>query len=160
MVKTRHLLREEVTFSDVNTREDNVLHLLTYHDQQTRFFAELERQHDLIATTVAYHMNIASDNCSVASLAEWLHGSFNVCIPVHIKDGRTPRVILRIPLPYRVGEKFQPGNADEKIRCEAGAYAWLSEYCPTVPIPKLYGFGLSTGKAVRSHRTRGEADAS
>ncbi|KAJ0417842.1 hypothetical protein BJY00DRAFT_288788 [Aspergillus carlsbadensis] len=39
-----------------------------------------------------------------------------------------------------------PGNGDEKVRCEAGAYAWLQENCPDVAIPELYGFALSTGQ--------------
>jgi hypothetical protein len=52
-------------------------------------------------------------------------------------------------LPYRIGEDCCPGNGDEKVRCEAGTYAWLQENCPTVPIPRLYGFGLSTGQTVR-----------
>ncbi|PWY66961.1 hypothetical protein BO83DRAFT_451488 [Aspergillus eucalypticola CBS 122712] len=57
-------------------------------------------------------------------------------------------MVLRLPLPYRIGEDFMPGNGDEKVKCEAGTYAWLQENCPDVPIPELYGFGLSTGEAV------------
>lgn len=58
--------------------------------------------------------------------------SFNVCIPVTIspwegKEQPGRRVLIRFPLPYRVGEAFRPGNGDEKIRCEAGAYAYLQE---------------------------------
>ncbi|KAI9721625.1 MAG: hypothetical protein M1828_005116 [Chrysothrix sp. TS-e1954] len=53
---------------------------------------------------------------------------------------------MRFPLPYKVGEAFRPGNADEKIRCEAGAYAWLRENCADVPIPHLYGFAVSSGR--------------
>lgn len=85
----------------------------------------------------------------------WLHGSFNLCIPItvtvnnHNKSSRSrrrqqdssKRVMIRFPLPYRVGEDFRPGNADEELRCEAGTYAWLQDHCPTVPIPRLYGFG-------------------
>ncbi|OAA37684.1 Aminoglycoside phosphotransferase [Metarhizium rileyi] len=52
-------------------------------------------------------------------------------------------VLLRFPLPYRVGEAVRPGNSDEKVNGEAAAYAWLQENCPSVPIPQLYGFGLS-----------------
>jgi hypothetical protein len=51
-------------------------------------------------------------------------------------------------LPYRVGEAFRPGNGDKKVRCEAGTYAWLQENCADVPIPRLYGFALSTGETV------------
>lgn len=54
--------------------------------------------------------------------------------------------MLRFPLLYRVGDAFRPGKRDEKVRCEAGAYAWLEENCPDVPILKLYGFSTSTGE--------------
>ena len=30
-------------------------------------------------------------------------------------------------------------------------YAWLQENCPSVPIPQLHGFALSTGQTVCSH---------
>ncbi|EDP53262.1 hypothetical protein AFUB_044340 [Aspergillus fumigatus A1163] len=84
----------------------------------------------------------------------WHHGSFNLCVPVVVggwKRRQQPgeRVLLRFPLPCRVGDAFRPGNGDEKVRCEAGAYAWLEENCPDVPIPKLYGFSTSTGETVR-----------
>ncbi|SMR55933.1 unnamed protein product [Zymoseptoria tritici ST99CH_3D1] len=32
------------------------------------------------------------------------------------------------------------------LRCEAAAYAWIQQFCPKVPIPQLYGFGLSSGQ--------------
>lgn len=54
--------------------------------------------------------------------------------------------MIRLPLPYRIGENRCPGNADEKVRCEVETYTWVKENCPTVPIPHLYGFGLSMGK--------------
>lgn len=84
----------------------------------------------------------------------WHHGSFNLCVPVTVTDWKRrqqpgKRVLLRFPLPCRVGDAFHPGNGDEKIRCEAGAYAWLQENCPDVPIPILYGFATSTGQTVR-----------
>ncbi|EER28268.1 hypothetical protein CPC735_061410 [Coccidioides posadasii C735 delta SOWgp] len=72
-----------------------------------------------------------------------MHGSFNLCVPV-----TTPanRVLVRLPLPYRVGEYVRPGNSDEKVCCEAGTYAWLRRECPSVPIPHLYGCGLSKAR--------------
>ncbi|RMZ76005.1 hypothetical protein DV738_g5194, partial [Chaetothyriales sp. CBS 135597] len=51
--------------------------------------------------------------------------------------------MFRLPLPYKVGGAE---NGDEKIRCEAATYIWLQENCPSVPIPRLHGFGLSTGE--------------
>jgi hypothetical protein len=82
---------------------------------------------------------------------EWIHGSFNVCIRVDVggqERNSAKQLMVRFPLPYRIGEDCCPGNADEKVRCEAGTYAWLEENCATVPIPQLYGFGLSNGQTV------------
>ncbi|KAE8351727.1 hypothetical protein BDV28DRAFT_136480 [Aspergillus coremiiformis] len=93
------------------------------------------------------HLGLNSPTaCHVAPENNWLYGSFNVCVPVAIDDWDEERVLIRFPLPYRVGEAARPGNGDEKIRSEAGTYTWLQENCPDVPIPHLYGFGLSTGE--------------
>ncbi|KUJ07342.1 uncharacterized protein LY89DRAFT_691805 [Mollisia scopiformis] len=77
-------------------------------------------------------------------------GSFNVCIPVRVNSAKShsKRVIIRFPLPYKVGDLQHPGNAEEKIRSEAATFIWIRENCPTVPIPYLWGFGLPDGKSV------------
>ena len=153
MLRTRRLLREEITYSAAKEREVNILHQLSYYDQQHHFLTDLDQKRHWIKTVVVHHLGIrSSDACHVAEMKDWLHGSFNVCVPVTIDHwkGKQPgrRVLLRFPLPYRVGEAFQPGNGDEKIRCEAGTYAWLQKHCAEVPIPQLYGFAVSTGETV------------
>lgn len=66
---------------------------------------------------VAHHLNLISPAaCEVSPVEDWLHGSFNVCIPITIHNRENKRVLLRFPLPYRNGEAFNPGNGDEKIR--------------------------------------------
>ncbi|OOF95541.1 hypothetical protein ASPCADRAFT_6062 [Aspergillus carbonarius ITEM 5010] len=128
-VQTRRLLREEITYSVAKEKEVNILHQLQYPDQQTEFFALLDDRRDWIRTVVAHHLSLKSPhNCRVAGKDDWLHGSFNVCIPVTVDyPQRNKRVLLRVPLPYRIGEAFRPGNGDEKIRCEAATYAWIGE---------------------------------
>jgi hypothetical protein len=91
----------------------------------------------------------SAGTCRVARSDEWIHGNFNLCMPIGLfSHGNTPdkNLMIRFPLPYRVGEEFRHGNVDEKLRCEARMYAWLQENCPAVPIPRLYGFGFSTGE--------------
>ncbi|KAE8153020.1 hypothetical protein BDV25DRAFT_44741 [Aspergillus avenaceus] len=152
MPRTRQLLREELTYSHAKRKEINILHQLTYPSQQAQFFTLLQSKRSWIRVIVAHHLNLSSPNsCQVADFGEWLHGSFNVCIPVTIlewgqKEQSGNRVLIRFPLPYRIGETFRPGNGDEKVRCEAGTYAWLEENCPDIPIPRLYGFGVATGE--------------
>ncbi|KAL2829548.1 hypothetical protein BDW59DRAFT_170557 [Aspergillus cavernicola] len=124
MLRTRQLLHEEITYSVARKREVNILHRLNYPSQKAQFFSLLESKRSWIQSIVAHHLNLQSTNAyRVADVQEWIHGSFNVCIP-----------------------DFRPGNADEKVRCEAGTYAWLEETCPDIPIPRLYGFAMSTGE--------------
>ena len=61
-------------------------------------------------------------------------------------------VIIRLPLPYKDGDRKYPGNSDEKIRCQAATYAWTQEKWPDVRVPFLWGFGFSDGSGV-SHPT-------
>lgn len=51
--------------------------------------------------------------------------------------------MIRFPLPYKVGELNYPGNANEKVRCEAATYVWIRENCRDVPIPHLWGFAFA-----------------
>ncbi|KAB8259745.1 hypothetical protein BDV32DRAFT_159164 [Aspergillus pseudonomiae] len=134
MPRTRRLLRdEEMTYSIAK-------------EQESRFFAHIQERQEWMKAIAVHHLNLKSSTlCHVAGQEDWSHGGFNVCIPITV-DGCNKRVLMRFPLPYRVGEAVQPGNSDEKIRCEAGSYAWLEENCADVPIPPLYGFGLSSGE--------------
>ena len=96
---------------------------------------------------MAEHLGVPGQgSCLVMPPDDWIHGSFNVCLPVKVDDGRS--LIARFPLPYKVGDMNNPGNSDEKLRCEAAAYAWINENCPNVPLPRLWGFAFSNGVCV------------
>ena len=154
MDRTRRLLREEITFSLAKEREVSILHQLGYFDRQRRFFSYLDTRRDWMKAVVAQHLSLDSaDVCYIVKIEDWFRGSFNICVPITIvnwKRRQQPgkRVILRFPLLYRVGDDFRPRNGDEKIQCEAGTYVWLQQNCPEIPIPRLYGFALSTGETV------------
>lgn len=148
MARTRKLRRgQEVTYSWAKTREQNLLIALQNHEQTVNQFNGFLDHAALIQQTVAHHMGISPNECKLDIAKNWMFGSYNVCIPVIINGCK--QVLIRFPISHRVGESFRPGNADEKIRCEAGTYAWLNENCPSVPVPRLYGFALSTGQTVR-----------
>ncbi|RFU31918.1 hypothetical protein B7463_g4434, partial [Scytalidium lignicola] len=152
MAMPRRLLRGEITYSSAKLDETNILHKLTLWEERNKFFNYTHCKRYLIQTIAAHHLGLSTkENCRISGPDDWLHGSFNLCIPITVESGNNrldQRLIIRFPLPYRVGEAFRPGNADEKLRCEAGAYAWLQENCPDVPIPYLFGFGLSTGQSL------------
>jgi hypothetical protein len=63
---------------------------------------------------VAFHLGVPKDVCKVAEeFREWVHGSFNACIPVYINDSvkfHTKKVFIKFPLPYKVGELQHPGK--------------------------------------------------
>lgn len=84
MLKTRRLLREDITYSAAKDKEVNILHRLTYHDQKTQFFGLLNSKRSWVSAIVAHHLNLqSSDACQVADIGDWPHGSFNVCGPSH-----------------------------------------------------------------------------
>merc|ERR1712000_518727 len=127
MPTTLPLLRENVTYEEARQRETNTLHQLTYPKAQLEFYNFLYRRQILIQKRVAHHLNVPSSTCQVAAPKDWMQGSFNLCIPVTLADSK--RVLIRFPLPYRVGDKVCPGNADEKVRCEAATYVWMQKEC-------------------------------
>ncbi|KAI9848894.1 MAG: hypothetical protein M1837_006410 [Sclerophora amabilis] len=147
---SRPLLRSEITYSEARTEDVDILKQLTYVDAREKFFNYLAAQEHQIKSIVARHLRLTkAETCSIPSMTEWLHGSFNVGLPVAIEGWREcpgRRVLIRFPLPYKIGESFRPGNVDEKLRCEAATYAWVNQHCPDVPIPHLWGFGLSNGQ--------------
>ncbi|EAS37542.2 uncharacterized protein CIMG_02896 [Coccidioides immitis RS] len=145
---TKRTLRGEITYSQAKERDGNVVHELSYTGEQAKFYTRIYRNRDAISELVAHHLGICPAACQVEEPKKWMSGSFNLCVPVNVNALR--RVIMRFPLPYRVGENFRPGNADEKVRCEAATYAWISREHPSIPIPHLYGFALSTGQLFTS----------
>ncbi|EAS32274.3 uncharacterized protein CIMG_03298 [Coccidioides immitis RS] len=136
----------EITYSAAKELETNVLHSLGFLDQQNKYFEDLPWKSHVIEAVVAHHLNLVSTGCHVADPKEWLSGTFNVCIPIYVDNKQDPSFLLRLPLPHRVGENVNPGNADEKILCEVGTYIWLQHNCPEVHTPRLHGYGLSNGQ--------------
>ncbi|KAM3550518.1 hypothetical protein MY1884_008212 [Beauveria asiatica] len=145
---TRELLDGPITLSGATARSSNILHSLRYPSLKSAFYAHIESHRTLLTEVIAHHLGVAPSAVDVSSQKWWRHGSFNLCLPGSVLQpvpaGVPKYFFIRFPLPYRVGETTRPGNADEKLACEAATYAWLEENCPTVPIPRLYGFGLST----------------
>ncbi|KAL4733105.1 hypothetical protein BDV11DRAFT_210471 [Aspergillus similis] len=105
MLRKRQLLNEETIYSVAKDREGNILHQLTYPEQKSQFFSLLESHSDWIRAIVAYHLNLPVNACRVADSGDWLSGSFNP----------RNRALVRFPLPYWIGEYFNPGNSNKKV---------------------------------------------
>ena len=146
----------EITLQAALEEEDDMLRRLTYFEKRTYFLAYFLDHSAEIEAIVSYHLGLSeTGKCRLTDIEEWIHGSFNVCLPVYVKDWKQypeKRVIIRFPLPYKVGEEYFPGNSDEKLRCEAATYIWIQKNCPDIPIPQLLGFAFCGDQCV-SHKS-------
>jgi len=136
--------------------DDDVLHELSYPQKRREFYFHLLEHRQDIKHLVSFHLGVTRETCKAAKdFREWVQGSFNACIPIYIDDAariRIKKVFSRFPLPYKVGESQYPGNADEKLRCEAATYIWIQNSCPDIPIPCLRGFGFPYSQSVCTFR--------
>ncbi|KAH6624684.1 hypothetical protein B0J18DRAFT_367965 [Chaetomium sp. MPI-SDFR-AT-0129] len=145
MEKSLPLLQGTITLEDALRDDENVIQKLQYPERRAIFYVYLYRRRAHISKLVSRHLNLPLTSFRLGQIKEWVHGSFNVCIPIHIKPsqpGLPEKAIIRFALPYKTGDEHFFGNADEKVRCEAATYLWLQQNCPDVPIPRLYGFGF------------------
>ncbi|KAL9126776.1 MAG: hypothetical protein Q9217_004224 [Psora testacea] len=145
-IPTLRNLDDEITLDTAIEEEDDMLLRLTYWQKRFDFLVYLLCHSDEIEAIVSYHLSLnGTGSCHLAPIEQWIHGSFNMCLPVYIKNWKKhpeKRVMIRFPLPYKVGEETFPGNAEEKLRCEAATYIWIQKNCPDVPIPQLLGFAF------------------
>ncbi|GAP89705.1 putative aminoglycoside phosphotransferase [Rosellinia necatrix] len=144
-------LQGGITYEEAADLETNVLPELTYWRKMNDFGSYLlEHQKEIEGIVSRYLRLKGSEKCCLSPPPEWNFGSFNLCLPVSIVNWRKRpggRVIIRFPLPFKVGESGFPGNSDEKLRSEVATYAWIGKNCPEVPIPYLWGFAFAGGSS-------------
>lgn len=153
----KFLLNRFITLSAAQDEEEDMRKELQYSTKRAELYTEFENKEREIKELVALHCGLPRpDLVQVSKIFDgpktlWIHGSFNLCIPVYIHSSgraRPSKLAFRVPLPYKVGEETFPGNAEEKLRSEAATYIWITENCPDIPIPKLRGFGVPGGLSV------------
>jgi hypothetical protein len=136
---TLPLLRGNTTLESALEQEEDILLELDYPEQRIDFFVLLYSNRGDIERIASYHLCLGPlDTCRTGDVNEWVHGSFNVCIPLYVnKQDRDlgKQALIRFPLPYKIGEFRNPGNVDKKLRCEAITFIWIYTYCPEIPIP-------------------------
>ena len=147
------LLGREITLDAALGSVDDMLLELSYPSKQAAFYSHLRKQQSGIEALVSFHLGLSGlkERCRLSETRGWMCGYYNVCIPVYVDrwvNFPGKRALIRIPLPYKLGEENCPGNVEEKLRCEAATFIWIREQCPEVPIPYLWGFGFSTGQCV------------
>ena len=141
-----------ITLESALAVKDDMILELSYYQKQKEFFKLLSNHQQAIEDLVRFHLSLHEEvHCDISDCSSWISGNFNVCIPVFVKsqiDETQTRVIIRIPLPYKLGETENVGNVEEKARCEAATYIWIKNNCSSVPIPRLWGFGFTSGSCV------------
>lgn len=142
-------LKGKITYSEAADQEHNVLQELGYWQKREELVCYLLQHTREIEDIVSCYLRLRdTEICRLSAPENWIHGSFNICLPVYVDNWRKRpggRVMIRFPLPFKVGDLAYPGNADEKLRCEAATYAWIRENCLDVPIPYLWGFAFAGG---------------
>jgi hypothetical protein len=121
---------DRFTLKTAQKNERNILSRLKRSNCTARLSQKLWRDRKTIEAITAHHLGrIDPSSCVVQDTVTWMKGQFNVCIPVHVHgaDGSISEKIFRCPLAHKVGERYSPGAVDEKMRAEAGAYAWIEE---------------------------------
>ena len=102
-------LRGEVTLEEAMAEEHNMLHRLTYWQKRCDLLDYLSDHRAQIEAVVSHHLNLGQNGaCFLAPISEWIHGSFNICLPVNVKDRKChsgKRVLIRFPLPYKSAKR-------------------------------------------------------
>ncbi|KAL1858120.1 hypothetical protein VTK73DRAFT_7934 [Phialemonium thermophilum] len=133
------LFRGTFSLEDASKEDRDILQELSYPDKRVDFWLRLHRSRQHMEEVIAQHLRLPRSHVRVGDLQEWIHGSFNACLPVYITSrqarGLPKKLMMRFLLPYKVGEEVRPGNVDEKLRCEAATYVWLQQHCPEIPVP-------------------------
>ncbi|OAQ59631.1 aminoglycoside phosphotransferase [Pochonia chlamydosporia 170] len=142
-------LHGEITYEEAADQETNVLPDLTYWRKMDDFGSYLLDHKKEIEDVVSRYLRLDdTEKCCLSPPPEWNYGSFNLCLPAFILNWKKRpggRVMIRFPLPFKVGESDFPGNSDEKLRSEVATYAWIDKNCPEVPLPYLWGFAFAGG---------------
>lgn len=124
----------DVSFESARCMEEDVTKRIHQYYQTIAAKEQLAQHSEqgLISGLVAHHFGIngsfAKKRCVGEPVDNWLRGSFNLCVPVLVKDtdGRSSqRVLLRCPMAHR-----SSGMMEEKMRCEVATYIWMQENCP------------------------------
>lgn len=144
-----HLLNGTTINRDNALENDgNVLTLHTQFQSLLQMYEQLWENKLAVSALVAAYIGIKHEDIELAPFTTWKRGSFNLAVPIMIKQGNDPnqneqipdKVLLRIPIPAKVGEEYHPGSVADKLRCEVASYIWMQRHCPEVRIPDLYGF--------------------
>lgn len=153
--------RKPITYESAEQYEHNIIRRISWFPATRELYNHLwsTRQRRAIASLTALHVGLDPERqharCIVQKPETWIHGSFNICIPVHVLDRAgdlTRKVLIRCPMAHKLAEDHYPGTVNEKLGTEVATYIWMQQHCQQVPIPNLLGFGFTDGRHVCFYR--------
>ena len=142
--------RKPITYESALKKDANIISQAAHLEAATELYQSLWDQRQTIQALVRHHLRLSNqDTCIVNAKAQWIRGSFNICIPIEVRSTRChKKLIFRCPMPHKLAEDKYPGTVDEKLSSEVGTYAWIQHQCPDIRIPHLYGFGFTDHRHV------------
>ncbi|KAI9163527.1 hypothetical protein HJFPF1_05144 [Paramyrothecium foliicola] len=134
-----------VTYSEAASMGRDVLNGLELSTEDLPWYHYLWSQQTWMEELLKSQLGLGKkDVCRVPPPGEWIRGAFNVCIPVTVVSGDVvTKYVIRCPLPHRL---VTVGG--DSMSSEVGAYVWMQEKCPDIPIPRLIGFGFADGRQI------------
>ncbi|KAM0245153.1 hypothetical protein ACHAQJ_010641 [Trichoderma viride] len=136
-----------VTVDEARDLEEDFVKLWLHDRAMEKFYRRLSRHQNHIKALTRHHLQLRKEEITIAPLKDWIHGTFNLCIPIQVKYSHACRKFMfRCPMPHKLAEAQYAGTVNEKMGCEVGAYVWMQEKCPNIRIPYLYGFGFTDGR--------------
>ena len=103
-----------------------------------------------ICNVIAQHLHLDSEcHVRICDASRVRRGFNNIVIFFEITNSSIQSGVIRFAIPGSVGSE---ANLVAKVNQEAATYLHLYQEHPDVPKPQLFGFGLSTGKTVRTSR--------
>lgn len=65
------MIRDEITYEEAKAKEANILHQLSYYDQELKFLVHIYRNRDLIRGIIAHHLYRRMSRCRCGGLDSW-----------------------------------------------------------------------------------------
>ncbi|OAA53908.1 Aminoglycoside phosphotransferase [Niveomyces insectorum RCEF 264] len=135
--------------------EKNIIVRNAQFNSLVQLSMRLWEQRAAASALVAMHVGVGPECIEMAHHSTWQRGMFNLVVPMLVKDKAAEstgtdksldkasnEVLLRIPMPAKLGEEQHPGSVADKLQCETASYIWMQRHCPEVRIPHLYGVGF------------------
>lgn len=141
-----------ITYEAARKCEDNVIiehhRAAETHDIYCHLWVD---RHNAEALAV-HHLGLERGTISrIAPQEDWKVGDHHISFTIVVYDtdlGQDRKVHFKCYIPSAYGEDFFKNSVEEKIRIDVGSQVWMSQKCPDIPIPIMFGYGLPNGRQV------------